>query len=153
MIINTKEFSSRLKLGIMLFTLLIVASAVFTVILRLFPKYATYVIIGLFAFLILIYIIYFAKKFYYIYYNSDGLKIIIRYSSLIPIFEENSSIEIPRNDFVKAEIVKKFGGFRYELVVYVQTPHGIAKFKPVSLSTLSKKEQNEMLENLNSLSN
>lgn len=152
MVINTKEFSARVKLGISIFTLFIMASIVLMLLFKLFPQYNKYISLFLIGVLIVVLIFSFLKNYHYIYFNSDGFKIILRYSSLILFFEENSSIEIPRHDFVKAEIVNKFGGFRKELIIYVQTPQGVAKFKPVSLSTLSKNEIKNLIESLNNIS-
>jgi hypothetical protein len=138
MVINTKEISARIKLGTMMFTLVILALIVASLIFGWSKKHIFEIT------LIIIYVLYlifvFVKKYYYIYYNTDGPKIIIRYTSLLPLSVGNFSIEIPRRDFVKAEIKNKFGGLRKELTVYVRTPQGVAKFKPISLTTLNKKE-------------
>jgi hypothetical protein len=143
MIINTKEISSRIKFLTMILMLacsaLIVLSMVFSWSKNHILEYST---IAAF----ILYLIYISiKKYYYIYYNTDGLKIIIRYTSLSFLSAGNYSIEIPKRDFIKAEIKKSFSGLRKELVVYVNTPQGIAKFKPISLATLKKEEINKMM--------
>ncbi len=91
----------------------------------------------------------FLKGFFYIFYNTDGPKIIIRYTSLQPLTAGNFSIEVPKKDFVKAEIVKSHLGIRKSLLIYVRTAQGVAKFNPVSLSILSKNEIEALKVDLN----
>lgn len=151
MVINSKEFSARAKLGIMLYTLAVLAALTLSIVFDILSDYLRYLVFSAVLLLIIGFTFYLMKKYYYIYYNSDGFKIILRYSSLIPFFEENFSIEIPRKDFIRAELVKKYGGFRKELIIYVDSPQGVAKFKPVSLSTLKKSDIKNLLENINSI--
>ncbi len=138
MVINTKEISARIKFGIMLSALLYAGILVASIVFKwsekhIFEIVLTAVFISSIAFT-------YAKKYSYIFYNSDGPKIIIRYTSLQPMSAGNFSIEVPKRDFVKAEIKNSLGGFRKDLIVYVKTPQGVAKFNPVSLSTLSKED-------------
>lgn len=151
MIINSKEFSTRAKLGFMLYMLLILATLVFSIIFELLANYLKYLVIGAVLLLLIGFVFFLLKRYYYIYYNSDGFKIILRYSSLIPFWEENLSIEIPKKDFIKAELKNNYGGLRKELIIYVESPQGIAQFKPISLSTLKSKDIKNLLENLNSI--
>jgi hypothetical protein len=149
MVINTKEISARIKLGTAMLTLLILALIVFSLIFGWSKKHIlelTLIIV-----LVLCFIFLFIRKFYYIYYNTDGPKIIIRYTSLLPLSVGNFSVEIPRRDFVKAEFCNEFCGLRKELILYVRTPQGIAKFKPISLATLNKKEREAMEKEMSAL--
>ncbi len=146
MVINTKEFGSRIKLGIMLgtavFAILVVVSLIFGWSKAHYLEYG----IGILYLLCLTFIL--LKNFSYIYYNSDGPKIIIRYSPLQPLSYGNYSVEIPRRDFVKAEIKSSHFGLRKNLIVYVRTPQGIAKFKPISFTIFSKKGTDNILDDL-----
>lgn len=144
--INTKELSSRIKLGTMLITIIILI----LIVLSLFFSWSkTHLFEYSFISIYIVYIIFiFIKKYYYIHYNTDGPKIIIRYASLTPLSVGNYSIEIPKKDFIRADIKSSFGGLRKELVVYVETPQGVAKFRPISLSILSKNEINSLIDDL-----
>lgn len=154
MVIDTKEISSRVKLGSMLVVLLLVI----IVVLDLIPdvhrivffwaknhilEYLCVVAFVLFeAYL-------FARKFNYINYNSDGFKIILKYTSLGMMSAGNFKLEIPKKDFVDVEVQKSWFGLRKTILIYVKSPQGIAKFKPISVAILSSKELNDMIEDLN----
>lgn len=149
MVIDTKEISSRIKLGSMFVVLVLVAVVVLDLIFRWVPNFIlVYVCIGLFvvfeAYLLM-------KKFNYIYYNSDGFKIILKYTSLGMFSAGNYKLEIPKKDFVRIEIEKSIAGMRKMVVIYVRTPNGIAKFKPISISVLSDKELEDMMSDLESI--
>lgn len=147
MVLNTKEISARIKFSIMLSSLVyagvLVASLVFG-----WSKTHIFEIILTAVFVIWISFV-FLKGFFYIFYNTDGPKIIIRYTSLQPLTAGNFSIEVPKKDFVKAEIVKSHFGIRKSLLIYVRTAQGVAKFNPVSLSILSKSEIEALKTDLN----
>lgn len=149
MVINTKEIASRIKLGTMLLTLVYAGFLVAALVFAWSPKHYFEIVLSILYLLFLAFI--FVKNYCYIFYNSDGLKIIMRYTSLQPLSAGNYSIEIPKRDFVKAEIVTSHIGFRKNLIFYVKTPQGVAKFKPVSLSILNKSQVDGIMDELNSL--
>jgi hypothetical protein len=147
MVLNTKEISARIKFSIMLSSLVYAGLLVASLVLawsktHIFEIGLTVVFVSWISFV-------FLKNFFYIFYNSDGPKIIIRYTSLQPLTAGNFSIEVPKKDFVKAEIVKSHLGFRKSLLIYVRTAQGVAKFNPVSLSILSKSEIEAIKTDLN----
>jgi hypothetical protein len=49
----------------------------------------------------------------------------------------------------KIEINKVFFGFREELTIYQTTKEGVAKYKPVPLTALTKKEKEQLLQSMN----
>ena len=151
MIINTKEISTRVKYGSMIFTIIVSLIIVAIFLLRL--KNPNNIVIPLIGIFILYFVFLSIKNYNYIYYNSNGLKIIIRYISLSPFAAGNYSIEFSRQEFVKGEIKTKYAGLRTELTIFVQTNQGVAKFKPVSLSTLSKKEQEALIQDIETIKN
>lgn len=135
-----------MKLGIMLSTLIFAALLVASLAFDWSPKHHfEYILCSLF---IVGSIFVFIRKYYYIYYNGDGAKIVLRYTSIMPLSVGNFSIEIQKRDFVKKEIVSSFFGLRKSLILYVNTPQGLAKFKPISLSTLSRDELSALLKEL-----
>ena len=149
MIIDTKEISSRIKLGSMLVVLVLVAVVVLDLIYAWVPKHILdYTCIALF---VLFEAYLFAKKFNYIYYNSDGFKIILKYTSLGLLSAGNFKLEIPKKDFVRIELEKSLMGLRKMVVIYVRTPNGTAKFKPISVSVMSETEIHDMMSDLEAL--
>lgn len=149
MVIDTKEISSRIKLGYMLVILVLVAVVVLDLIYTWVPNHILdYVCIGLF---VLLEIYLFTKKFNYIYYNSDGFKIILKYTSLSLFSAGNFKLEIPKKDFVGIELEKSYMGLRTMAVIYVRTPNGTGKFKPISVSVMSQSELQEMMSDLDSI--
>jgi hypothetical protein len=149
MIINNKEISTRLRLGFMMFALVYMALIVLSLI---FSWSKNHMIELVSSIIFLLFVVYFvAMKFCYIYYNSESSKILLRYSPLQPLLYGNYSIEVPKKSLVKFEIVDKFFGLRKDLILYVKTPQGVAKYKPVSLSTLTKIEVENLVQNLNNV--
>ena len=149
MVIDTKEISSRIKLGSMLVVLVLVAVVVLDLIYSWVPKHILdYTCIALF---VLFEAYLFIKKYNYIYYNSDGFKIVLKYTSLGMLSAGNFKLEIPKKDFVSIELEKSIIGLRKMVVIYVRTPNGTAKFKPISISVLSDAELNDMMSDLESL--
>ncbi|HQP03922.1 MAG: hypothetical protein KBB11_00135 [Bacteroidales bacterium] len=149
MVINNKELSTKIRLGIMMFALLCLALIVFSLIYAWVPNHLIEIIstcvFVLFAVFILI------RKYCYILFNSEGSKIILRYSPLQPLSHGNFSIEIPKKDFKNFVITKSLFGLRRNLIMFVETPQGVAKFKPVSVTSLSKKELTDLIESLQSI--
>jgi hypothetical protein len=92
------------------------------------------------------------RRFCYIYFNNEGPKVVLRYSPLQPLTYGNYSIEFYKKDLYKYEIVSSFFGIRKSLLIYIRTPQGIAKFQPVSLSTLTNKEIADIIESLDKYS-
>lgn len=149
MIVDTKEISARIKLGSMFVVLVLVALVVLDLIYSWVPSHILeYVCIALFVFFEAFL---FIKKFNYINYNSDGFKIILKYTSLGMLSAGNFKLEIPKKDLVNVELQKSILGMRKMIVIYVRTPNGVAKFKPVSVSILSQDELTGMMDDLDSI--
>ncbi|MDD2387937.1 MAG: hypothetical protein PHP52_14275 [Bacteroidales bacterium] len=151
MVINKKELSARIKLGVMLISLVLIALVVTSLIFSWSKDHLVEYILGGAYILFMTFV--FIKNYNYVYYNSDGPKIIIRYIPLRPLAAGNYSVEIPRRDFVKAELKTGFWGLSKNLLLYVRSSHGVAKFKPISLTIMSKKEINEILTELSNINN
>ena len=148
MVIDTKGISSSVKLGSMLCVLILAILVVLDLIYTWLPKHIMeYACLAVFVVMELYLLI---KKFNYINYNSDGFKIILKYTSLGMLASGNFKLEIPKKDFVDVEVQKSCFGLRKMILIYVKSPQGIAKFKPISVAILSSKELNDMIEDLNS---
>ena len=82
---------------------------------------------------------------HYFYFSGQGFKLIFRYYSLSALFKKPNSVEIPKAEFIKYQYEKKMLGLRSYLVLYQQTQNGIAKYPPISISLLKKRETADLL--------
>jgi hypothetical protein len=104
----------------------------------------------IFAGIFVIYLLFRANlKYHFIIYNDEGDKIVFRHYPLSSFQSKYVSIEIPFNALYKIEINKVFFGFREELTIYQTTKEGVAKYKPVPLTALTKKEKEQLLQSMN----
>lgn len=86
----------------------------------------------------------------YIYYSSEGDKILIRYYPLISFFgKEYSSIEFDKSLLYFAK-VKRIAAFS-DLYIAIKTSKGIAEYPEVSLVGLTKEEIHLIEHDLNTL--
>lgn len=92
------------------------------------------------AVLFVVYLIMHLRGLYFIYFNDDKRKIVLRYFYVHALFRKYKAIEIPKSKFASYTIENKFLGLRKELVFYVQTKGTISKFPAVSVSALTKKQ-------------
>jgi len=88
-------------------------------------------------------------KYHYIIYDDESDKIILRYYPVTSLTPKHLSIEIPYNTLYKIEIKKKFFNQRDELIIYQIVNKGVAKYKPIPLTALSKKEKKDLINALN----
>ena len=91
------------------------------------------------------------RDFNYIYFSDEDEKgkLLLRYVSLRPFNNKKQSIEIKNDDLHSYKINRKGLNLKQELVLYVYTPQGIAKYPPISISALSEEEFNKMKKILN----
>jgi len=86
----------------------------------------------------------------YIYYSSEGGKILVRYYPIIAFFgKEYSSVEFDQSLLYFAK-VKRIGMFS-DLYVAIKTAKGIAEYPEISLVGLSKNEIALIERDLNSI--
>lgn len=142
MILNIKERATKIKLGysvfIIVYLLLLVLSLIFT----FTPNYLFEIIWS--AVCITAFILFIVMDYNYIYYTNEGDKIIFRYQALNPFIVNPKSIEIPKRSFYKFEFTKSLFGKKTNILFYQKTKDGVAKYSPVSLTALTKKEREEL---------
>ena len=103
--------------------------------------------VGFFALLYLTVILYHRlRKPNYILYSDNGNKITLRYFPVKAFNHKKHSIEIPKNKFVKFEII--YASKYNSLVLYQNFKSGIGKYPPISLSALSKKDVSRLKRSL-----
>jgi hypothetical protein len=103
---------------------------------------AIYLIIILYAYL---------KDYYYIYFNDESNKIILRYYSMRPFSQAKHSIEIPRGNLARYEIKTSMWGLNKKIILYQKVKAGVYKYPSVSLTALSSQEMNQLIQALNKL--
>jgi hypothetical protein len=84
----------------------------------------------------------------YIYYSDDGYAIIFRYYSLRIFSSRKSSIEIPKKYFVRFETKTSFLGLKENIILYQQIKTAEAKYPPISITSLTRKEKNKIKKSL-----
>lgn len=103
----------------------------------------------------IVYVIYYSltyiRDLHYFYFSNNSSKIIIRYYSLKPLSSEQNSLEVNKSDFYKFEISKPYGGLRSYITIYQRTNKGIAKYPPVSISILNKKDVDQLTKELSNV--
>ncbi|HEX3007601.1 MAG TPA: hypothetical protein VHO90_08300 [Bacteroidales bacterium] len=100
---------------------------------------------------IIYYLISFLRDINYFYFNNNSSKIIMRYYSLRPLSSDQNSLEVNKEEYYKYEIKKTFGGFRKYLIIYQRTAKGIAKYPPISISILKKKDVEQLTRELSNV--
>jgi hypothetical protein len=89
------------------------------------------------------------RDYNYIYVDDSEEKILFRYISLQPLKNRKYSIEIEKGKFYKYKIVRSFMNIRKHIILYVNTPHGIAKYPPISITALDEDNMNKLKKLLN----
>ncbi|MDI3526178.1 MAG: hypothetical protein PWR03_361 [Tenuifilum sp.] len=108
----------------------------------------------LIAIIVLLYLLFFAyfiwKGAAYLSYIDDGNKLVIRTFKLAPWGGKKISMEIPFDKFYKYEIVEKWP--KKELVLYVKKGNQILRYPPISVSSLTNEQFQQIKKSLDSLS-
>ena len=105
-------------------------------------------IVGLF---ILYFLYHILRNHNYIYYSDTGNKFVLRYFSLRPLADKKKSIEFNKKELHKFELRRSLLGFNENIIIYRQTPKGVAKYPPVSLTALNKADKEKMMASLQKL--
>ncbi len=91
------------------------------------------------------------RDYYYIYFNDDTSKVVLRYYSMRPLSQTKRSIEIPRGSFSKYKIRNSLFGIKEEIIIYQKVKAGVYKYPPVSITALSPAEKEQLIQALNKL--
>ena len=145
MIIDTKEEASTLwkakTFAIAIFIVLLIVVSVFVPVIVPFK----FVICGLLSVAyLLFYWFQYKMEYTYLYFSNEGKNLLFRFYVIQNFSSKPRSIEISRSNFVKYDIVTSFFNKKDSLVLFQKTPKGIAKYPPISLTLLSKKQKTEL---------
>jgi hypothetical protein len=99
--------------------------------------------------------IYFILAFYpmflnyqYIFFSDDNDKIIIRYFTAGIVGGRKNSVEISKESFAGYKVEKRLFGLDRSIILFQQMREGVAKYPPVHISILSKKERARIINSL-----
>jgi len=101
----------------------------------------SFIIIGVF---VLILILNNFRDFHYIYFSDNGNNIVFRFYSMRIFSGKKNTIEIHKKDFVKFETNSSLLKMRDYIVIYQKLKKGIAKYPPISITGLSKKDKTKL---------
>jgi len=84
----------------------------------------------------------------YIYFSDRDDHIILRYFSMSILNKKKNSIEIPKNAFAGYQIISSMKGVKKKIILLQKIKDKIAKYPPVSISSLNKKQLTQMINSL-----
>ena len=154
MIIDTKEAASTLwktkTFVIAVYAVIILVTAVFLPVGALF-KYVIYGVLSVI--LLLFYWFQYQMEYTYFYFSNNSKNLVFRFYSLRHFYGKPKTIEISKTSFTKYDIVVSFYNKKDSLVLYQKTPKGVAKYPPISLTLLSKKQKTDLKRTLFAMAN
>jgi len=152
MIIDTKEealtFRNTKAFAVIAFSVLIVVTVVFSP----FDQMLKNIIYGALSVAFLVfYWFQYQMHYTYFYFSDNSKNLVFRFYSLRFFSGKPRSIEISKTSFLKYDIETSFFNKKDSLVLYQKTDKGVAKYPPISLTLLSKKQKTELKRTLFSI--
>ena len=154
-------FDNSLTIKIQRFTLFIATLIILAyIILTYFERLIKYPFLGLdetiwTVGLVVIYLIIvflpMIRNYRFIYFSDEGETIIIRYFESGIFGGRKNSVEINKKTLTGFKMESKYFGLIHSITLFQQYKEGIAKYPPVYISALSKKERTMILKSLNLL--
>lgn len=153
MLIDTKKKVIATQLRRMI-TMLLFALIIIVILVARLPN--TFLGLNKYNWAILITAIYFASiifestlEFFYVYFSDDKHLLTFRFFSLGYFNRKKNLIEIPKNEFSKFEVKIMFFGLKQKLILYRKYKDKEAKYPPISITLLNKKEKESLIATLN----
>jgi hypothetical protein len=84
----------------------------------------------------------------FISYSDDDDKIVFRYFTSGIAGGKKNSVEINKADFAGYRIDRKLFGIKKSITLFRQLPQGVAKYPPIHITILSRKERARLLNSL-----
>jgi hypothetical protein len=88
------------------------------------------------------------KRPYFVSYNDQGEKIVVRYYPVSMFTSKKHSIEIPKQQFVKYELVPFLLKTQRYLILHQNFRGKVATYPRISLSALDKEDRMNLLQSL-----
>jgi len=111
-----------------------------------FTKY--HIIIVVCGIYLIINVINYLKRPYFVSYNDQGDMLVIRYYPVSMFTSRKNSIEIPKQQFLKYDLKPFLFGTQHYLILQQRFRGKEAKYPPVSLSALEKQDRLKLLQSL-----
>jgi len=83
-------------------------------------------------------------EYTYLYFSDNSKNLIFRFYSMQLFSGKPKTIEISKTSFLKYDIVSVFFNKKELLLLYQKTEKGVAKYPPISLTLLRKKQKTEL---------
>ena len=145
MVIDTKEEASTLMktktFVIIVYSVLVVVTAVFVPVV-LTVKYTICSILSVI--FLLFYWFQYKMHYTYLYFSNNSKNLVFRFYSLRNFYGKPKMIEISKTSFLKYDLVISLFNKKESLVLYQKTSKGVAKYSPISLTLLGKKQKTEL---------
>ena len=146
MIIENSKTTIKIRLRIFFASVIVVAliAIIYTTRILINPIYGlnksqwSFIIIGVFVLIILLNNY---RDFHYINFSDNGNNIVFKFYSMRIFSGKKNTIEIHKKDFVKFETNSSFFKMRDYIILYQKLKKGIAKYPPISITGLSKKDK------------
>ena len=81
----------------------------------------------------------------YIYFTDKDDHIILRYFSMSIFNKKKHSIEIPKKVFGGYKLISSYQGLKHSLILYEKVKDKTAKYQPVSITSLNKKQLKQLI--------
>ena len=152
-------FDNSTRIKIQRFTLFIASLIILAyVVLTYFERLIKYPLLGLdetiwtvvlvIAYLIIVFLP-MIRNYQFIYFSDEGETIIIRYFESGIFGGRKNSVEINKKTLTGFKMESKYFGLIHSITLFQQYKEGVAKYPPVHLSALSKKERAMVNKSLN----
>ncbi|MEX0983381.1 MAG: hypothetical protein WD577_09945 [Bacteroidales bacterium] len=147
--IDNQKNIYRIWLRKMAFTIVFTASIITVMFLKVFdhpesPITKYHVIIAISAVFIIISTIGVLRNPYYFYFDDSKDMLVFRYYPVGIFNSKKNSVQIPKQQFVKYEIVKYFFGMEEKLILYQNYRNKVAKYPPITLSAVDKADREKL---------
>jgi hypothetical protein len=145
MIIDTREEAATLwrtkTLAVVVFVMTIVVMIFFV---SIDSVWKTLILGALSLVFLLFYWFQFQMEYTYFYFSNNNNNLVFKFYSLRNLHGKPKTVEISKLNFFKYDIQPCFFNKKECLVLYQKTPQGIAKYPPISLTLLTKKQKTDL---------
>ena len=90
----------------------------------------------------------FMKRPYYVSFNDQGEKLVVRYYPISMFTSRKHSIEIPKQQFVKYELKPFFLRSQHYLILHQNFREKVVPYPRISLSAMDMQDREKMLKSL-----
>jgi len=147
--IDNQKTVYRIWIRKLIFTIVFVASIVLVMFVKVFEQQDTaitkyHLVIAIAVVFIIFSLINMFRNPYYFYFDDINDVLVFRYYPVGFFNSKKNSVQIPKQQFVRYETSRFFLKTQEKLVLYQLYRNKVAKYPPISLSALTKKEREEL---------